>query len=130
MKKSLFLVIIFSLLLLCLNLTSVLNDKEIFKSYVNVQPEQVIQLSDININRVFSNSFFFVPKESLENISNQTIYRIDNMKTKDLIYFKVNTVKFKDSLYFFQHIQWLSKRNRKVKTGQYTLNKILINEGI
>jgi hypothetical protein len=116
------------ILVLLNNTISVMRDKNIFDDFIDLKSDEVIELSEIKINEVFSNSFFFVSVKPLKISDTTQIFRLDSKKSRDLIYFKVNTIKFKDSLFFFQHIDWISKRSRKINEGFYTLNKIVINE--
>lgn len=124
--KHYFLIVV--ILVLLNNTISVMRDKNILNDFIDLKSDEVIELSEIKINEVFSNSFFFVSVKPLKISDTTQVFRLDSKKTGDLIYFKVNTVKFKDSLFFFQHIDWISKRRRKINKGFYTLNKIVINE--
>jgi hypothetical protein len=115
---------VFVIIVICLNILSLLNDKNINSNIIFISENEVAKISVIRVDKVFSNSFFFTSTETLGKIDSTHIYRLDNLKTKELIYFKVNTFKTNDSLHFFQHIDWLTKKNRKINTGQYVLNKI------
>jgi hypothetical protein len=127
MKPRYYFLIVVILILLN-NTISVMRDKNVFNDFMDLKPDQVIELSQIKVNEVFSNSFFFVSVKPLKISDTAQVFRLDSKETGDLIYFKVNTVKFKDSLFFFQHIDWMSKRSRKINEGLYTLNKIIVNE--
>jgi len=128
MKKATIFFTVFVLFVLINNFISVLKDKDLVTNLVDIEDHNVVKLGDININNIFSNSFFFTSSVPLEITQSNQTFRIDNHKLKYIIYFKVNTVKTNDSLYFFQHIEWLTKRTRKIDEGEYTLNKIINNE--
>nr|WP_143404131.1 hypothetical protein [Gaetbulibacter sp. 4G1] len=84
-------------------------------------------ISEINVGNVFSNSFFFTSKKNLP-ITNQQFYMIKNVSNNEMIYFEVNTIKSNDTLYFFQNIDWITKKNRKIESGNYILNALVKNE--
>lgn len=125
MKKTTFFLILFILFILINNFFSVANDSDLTTNLFDLKRHNVEKVGDIKINTIFSNSFFFTSSVPLEKTHSNQIFRIDNHELEYVIYFKVNTIKTNDSLYFFQHIEWLTKKTRKIDEGVYTLNKIV-----
>ncbi|MCA0131297.1 hypothetical protein [Winogradskyella alexanderae] len=127
MKNNRIVIILFAIIVL-VNTISVFADKDLFNDFKDLNLKRAEMLSTIDIYQVFSNSFFFITEKPIKKIDTSYTYRLDNKNTGELIYFKVKTVKFKDSLFFFQHIDWLTKKNRKIEEGNYSLNKILSDD--
>lgn len=105
---------------LIFNLCSVLLDKDLLSDFKMLNNLKFKTVSNIDVGDVFSNSFFFTSKKGL-SLEKGVYYKMKHLDENDIIYFKVNTIKFKDTLYFFQHIDWLTKKSDKIKSGGYEL---------
>ncbi|NKI26848.1 hypothetical protein HCG49_09760 [Arenibacter sp. 6A1] len=99
-------------------------DNDLLGDLIDINSGDIELLDEICINEVYSNSFFFITRKNLQIINGEQLYMVKNKSSGDVIYFRVNTVKNKDSLYFFQHINWVTSKNRKIEKGTYSLNKI------
>lgn len=122
MKRLSFGIILVSFVFL--NISSILLDEDLLGDLFFINNDDTELIDEIFINEVFSNSFFFISKRKPNHIGNDELYLIKNQSSSELIYFKVNTVKKKDSLFFFQNIKWVTFKYRKLETGNYSLYKV------
>ena len=120
MKAEIRYVSIICIAIVVFNLCSVTLDKDLTSEFKWLSTTKFIKVSDIEVGDVFSNSFFFTSKKNL-NLKKDTYYMMRHLNENEIIYFKVNTIKFKDTLYFFQNIDWLTKKTHKIKSGPYEL---------
>lgn len=120
MKSEIKYIYITGLIILIINLFSVITDEDLLSDFKFVNDLKFKLVSDIKVGEVFSNSFFFTSQKNL-NLKKDVYYKLEHLDENDIIYFKVNTIKFKDTLYFFQHIDWLTKKSKKIKNGSYAL---------
>lgn len=111
--------IVFSVVLI-FNLFSVVLDDDLLSDFNDLDEETFKKVSTITIGEVFSNSFFFISKKGLD-LKTDKYYMMRHLQESNIIYFRVNTIKHKDTLYFFQHIDWLTKKSTKIKSGKYEL---------
>ena len=114
-----FVSIVFSVILV-FNLFSVVHDDDLLSDFKDLDEEKFKKVTIITVGKVFSNSFFFTSKKALDLRTNK-YYMMRHLQENDIVYFKVNTIKHKDTLYFFQHIDWLTKKSTKIKSGKYEL---------
>lgn len=121
MKPEIRIVSITCLAFILFNLGSLLLDRDLLSEFKELDGLKFKQVSEITVEDVFSNSFFFISKKDL-NLKKESYYVIKHLEEEDIIYFKVNTIKFNDTLYFFQHINWLTKKPKKIKKGKYELS--------
>lgn len=115
------------IVVLIFNLCSVFLDDDLLSDVKKIESLEFKKIAEINVGKVFSNSFFFTSKKGLP-LDIKYFYKINNVSNNEVIIFKTNTIKKKDSLYFFQHIDWVTKKTRKINSGKYILKVSNNNE--
>lgn len=124
MKNEKRYIAVITILILVINTISFYSDKELLQDLYYMDENDMLFLDKIEVNEVFSNSFGFISNVKIKKLSSKNRYMIEKQDSFQKIYFKVNTIKNKDSLYFFQHIDWITKKNRKIEPGNYHLYEI------
>lgn len=124
MSESKLYIYILSLLFIIINLISFFQDDDLLGDLYKIGKNDRLILGTIVIDDVYSNSIGFDAQKEIPEISSEKRYMIKNLRSHEIIYFKVNTIKKNNKRYFLQHIDWITKRKRKIPDGTYDFYEI------